>query len=87
MTSVSSRGRENRSSERVKADYFTSAVGENTICRKRVTRFAEDLSHMGCLAVCLREAGRENVAGLLYVVHEERALDLDALRITLRGSE
>ena len=47
----------------------------------------EDPSYVELLTVCLREAGREDVVGLLYGVPQERALDLDALRTALRGSE
>lgn len=51
-----------------------------------ITRI-EDPSYMEHLAVCLREAGREDVAGLLDGVLEERVLDLNALRVVLRGSD
>ncbi|HWW75200.1 MAG TPA: serine/threonine-protein kinase [Pyrinomonadaceae bacterium] len=50
-----------------------------------ITRI-EDPSYMEYLAACLREAGREDVAGLLDGVPEERTLDLDGLRVTLRGA-
>lgn len=51
-----------------------------------ITRI-EDPSYMEHLAMCFREAGREDVAHLLDSVLEERALDLDAPRSALRGSE
>lgn len=51
-----------------------------------ITRI-EDPSYMEHLAACLREAGREDVARLLDGVPEERALNLDALRTALRGSD
>ncbi len=47
----------------------------------------EDPSYMEYLAERLREVGREDIAVLLDGVPDERDLDLDALRSTLRGAE
>ncbi len=47
----------------------------------------EDPSFMDHLSVCLREVGREDVASLLDGVPDQRALDLDALRIALRNAD
>lgn len=38
------------------------------------------------LALCLREVGRADVAGLLDGVPDQRELDLGALRIALQGT-
>jgi serine/threonine protein kinase len=47
----------------------------------------EDQSYLEHLAVCLREVGRDDVADLLEWVPDHRALDLEALRIALRGTD
>lgn len=50
-----------------------------------ITRI-KDPSYMEYLAERLREVGCEDIAGLLDGVPDQRDLDLDALRVTLRGT-
>lgn len=53
----------------------------------RIINNIEDPSYMAHLAMCLREVGREDVAGLLDGVPDSRALDVEALVIALRGAD
>lgn len=52
----------------------------------RIINSIEDPSYMEHLAVCLREAGREEVASLLDGVPDERGLDDEALKTALSGA-